>query len=337
MIPDSIQAKIGRNLYLQPNHPLEIIKRQIFEAMQISNSEQFTFLDPIVTIEDNFDRLLIPADHPSRSPSDTYYRDDRHVLRTHTSAHQYRLLSAGYKKFVVTGDVYRRDEIDFCHYPVFHQMEGVMLCLEPEAELKANFIRIIETLFGKIEYRFVNSYFPFTNPSWELEILWNGKWLEIAGMGLIHQDILKSCNISEGPFGQGWAFGIGLERLAMILFDIPDIRLFWSDNPKFLDQFKNGPTKFVPYSKYPVCYKDISFWCKEYNHNDFCEIVRDIGGDLIESVNLIDEYEKEGKGKSYCFRINYQAVDKTLENNEINTLQEAIRKIASEKLNLELR
>jgi phenylalanyl-tRNA synthetase alpha chain len=107
-------------------------------------------------------------------------------------------------------------------------------------------------------FRWREDYFPFTEPSFELEVKFNGDWLEVLGCGVIHDDVL----IVSGRGGQvGWAFGLGLERLAMILFGIPDIRLFWSEDERFTSQFKKGiVTKFVPYSKYPLCYKDVSFW-----------------------------------------------------------------------------
>lgn len=333
-IPETIKAKMiapyGK-LYKRHNHPLEIIKRKIYQCFQ--DFKKFEDFDPIVSVENNFDRLLIPKDHPSRSSSDTYYASESHVLRTHTSAHQSSLLIDGEKKFLVTGDVYRRDEIDRCHYPVFHQMEGVSICAEPEVELKAAMKNMVEQLFGDVEYKLVDSYFPFTEPSWELEIKWKGEWLEVAGMGIVHKDILKACNVNSN----GWAFGLGLERLAMILFEIPDIRFFWSEDQRFLEQFKNGPAKFVPYSKYPVCYKDIAFWTpSEYSHNDFYELVREIGGDLVESVKLTDSFNKPGKGTSYCYRVAYQSMERTLSNDEVNDMQQGIRD-AVVMLNVELR
>jgi len=333
MIPETIKQRMGRKLYAQPNHPLEIVKRQIYESLP--NFGRFEFYDPVVTVGENFDQLLIPKDHPSRSPSDTYYVDDEHVLRTHTSAHQHDCLRGGCRHFLVTGDVYRRDEIDHCHYPVFHQMEGVSLVDGNTADdLKWNMQSIVKKLFGNIEHRFTNSYFPFTKPSWELEIKWKEEWLEVAGMGLIHPDILEACNLKNR---QGWAFGVGLERLAMILFEIPDIRLFWSEDRRFLDQFTNGPAKFVAYSKYPSCYKDIAFWTTdEYNHNDFYDLVREIVGDMVESVKLTDSFTKRGKGTSHCYRVNYQSMDRTLSHDEVNTMQQKVRDAVS-ALKVELR
>lgn len=112
--------------------------------------------------------------------------------------------------------------------------------------------------------RWVDAYFPFTEPSFEMEIFFNGQWMEVLGCGVMQQQIL------DGAGGQGkraWAFGLGLERLAMVLFNIPDIRLFWSGDERFTKQFKAGcfkaggvGAKFTPYSKYPPCFKDVSFW-----------------------------------------------------------------------------
>lgn len=155
--------------------------------------------------------------------------------------------------------------------------------------LKQSLEGLIRYLFRNdpgLKIRWTNAYFPFTSPSWEMEVFYNGKWLEILGCGIMQQEILNSHGTSDK---MGWAFGLGLERIAMVLFDIPDIRLFWSTDPRFLDQFKEGQfTKFVPFSKFPVCYKDISFWCPvEFHENDFTEIVRTVAGDLVEKVELV--------------------------------------------------
>lgn len=350
MIPPSIEAKIGRNLHRLESHPICIIKKKIADFLKAQVYESF---GPITTVQDNFDSLLIPKDHVSRSPSDTFYLDDRlldsppdacGLLRTHTSAHQNTILS--HMVFInslkpspeerrrvpnnyyaeislIVGDVYRRDTIDKYHYPVFHQMEGLKFSDNPEQDLKDTLISLIKHLFGEVEYRIVDSYFPFTEPSWEFEIKLNDEWVEVLGCGEIRPEILKNAG-AEGK--RGWAFGLGLERLAMILFKIPDIRYFWTEDKRFLDQFKDGKIKdFVPYSKYPSSYKDIAFWSNDnFNVNEFCEEVRECGGDLIEDVKLIDTFKK-GDKTSLCYRITYQAFDRTMTNDEINVIQNKIR------------
>jgi phenylalanyl-tRNA synthetase alpha chain len=112
-----------------------------------------------------------------------------------------------------------------------------------------------------LKVRWVEAYFPFTSPSWELEVLWQGDWLEVLGCGVVSQPILDNADV---PNRVGWAFGIGLERIAMLLYSIPDIRLFWSRDPRFLSQFSEAKpiTRFVPFSKYPACFKDVSFWLR---------------------------------------------------------------------------
>jgi phenylalanyl-tRNA synthetase alpha chain len=129
-------------------------------------------------------------------------------------------------------------------------------------------------LFGDVEMRWREDYFPFTQPSFELEVLFNEKWLEVLGCGVIHHDVLNTAGKTKDA---GWAFGLGLERLAMVLFDIPDIRLFWSNDDRFLKQFheKDKNIKFKPFSKYPLCYKDMSFWLPEdqsFHPNDIYEV-----------------------------------------------------------------
>jgi len=112
-----------------------------------------------------------------------------------------------------------------------------------------------------LKVRWVEAYFPFTSPSWELEVFWQGDWLEVLGCGVVSQPILDNATVPERV---GWAFGIGLERIAMLLYSIPDIRLFWSKDTRFLSQFSESKPiqRFVPFSKYPACFKDVSFWLR---------------------------------------------------------------------------
>ena len=201
-----------------------------------------------------------------------------------------------------------------------------------------------------LKVRWVEAYFPFTSPSWELEIWWQDDWLEVLGCGVVLQGLLKNANV---PSQLGWAFGIGLERIAMLLFDIPDIRLFWSKDKRFLDQFSDaGPIKrFAPFSRHPECYKDISFWTskpgssaggggasQELHENDVMEIVRKHAGDLAEDVRLVDEFEHpRTRRKSLCYRINYRSLERTLTNDEVNTLHAEVVEAFVKELGVEIR
>lgn len=364
-VPPSIAARVGTNLHLEPKHPLNTIKNIIEEFWQKrSSSTDFvrkSSLHPVVSTENNFDALLIPADHVSRSKSDTYYLDKDTVLRTHTSAHQTTLLKSGMDCFLVTGDVYRRDEIDSSHYPIFHQMEGVKMFTETELseagattptekisvveqDLKSALEELARELFGDVKMRWVDAYFPFTDPSYELEIYFNDEWLEVLGCGVVHRDIVKAVGRDDQV---GWAFGLGLERLAMVLFSIPDIRLFWSKDDRFHSQFATGEiVTFQSYSKYPPCLKDISFWTSSiegvgnstFHPNDLNEVVRDVAGDLVERVELIDEFvHPKTKRTSNCFRISFRSMDRSLTNEEIDLLQNQVRDETVARLGVELR
>lgn len=264
------------------------------------------------------------------------------------------MISTGNDSFLVFGDVYRRDSIDATHYPAFHQMEGVRIydidyvsskgTVEEAKEVcKEDLMKTLEGLathvFGDVEMRWVDAYFPFTDPSIELEIFWNNDWLEILGCGVIHDQVMTNANrdISKQV---GWAFGLGLDRWAMSLFGIPDIRLFWTKDPRFLDQFEPGKiTKFQEYSKYPACYKDITFWVPEdYNENDFYQMIRNVAGDLVETVECIDEFtHPKTKRDSKCYRINYRHMDRSLTNEEVDVLQFKVRDEVESKLKCELR
>ncbi|VBB18274.1 phenylalanyl tRNA-synthetase [Yasminevirus sp. GU-2018] len=364
-IPSSIVQKLGRGLHNRQTHPICIIKELIydyFNSLQTTKGRKFSTHDdipPLSSTESNFDRLLIPKDHRARSKSDTYYVSDSHVLRTHTSAHQNELLEAGETAFLVTGDVYRKDEIDSTHYPVFHQMEGLYVDLDEsmtEEEIKDD---LIDTLKGLCNHLFpdcpvrVNSdYFPFTDPSFEMEVYHKDRWLEILGCGVIQSQIIKNCSESNPQLKStkrstgvklGWAFGLGLERLAMILFEIPDIRLMWVDSDKFTSQFTPKTiSKFKPYSVLDTIGKDVSFyiphdqveesptgkvdnlekvtdkktgvvrvWTRE---NDMCDVIRETANsvypDIIARVEMFDQFYNAKLSKlSRAYRIYYSPPD----------------------------
>ena len=355
--PANVLAKVGRTLQARPGHPVHTIAQRVAGQLRADGFEYLDTLTPVVDVADNFDSLGIPADHVGRSFADTYYLSRTHLLRTHTSAHQVGLLREGRRRFLVAGDVYRRDEIDATHYPVFHQMEGVRLFGEDElpgpldapaslAFIEADLKRTLENVFravygGDVRFRWIDAYFPFTDPSWELEVLWNGTWLEVLGCGVIHQNVLRAGAVERR---RGWAFGLGLDRIAMLLFRIPDIRLFWTDDDRFHAQFRAHPGEifhFAPYSRYPECPKDVTFWLPPtgpYSSNDFFEVVREIGGDLVERVDCIDKFKHPRSGReSHCYRIHYRSMDRSLTNDEINLLQEQVRDSVTQRLGAELR
>lgn len=206
-----------------------------------------------------------------------------------------------------------------------------------------------------VQVRWVEAYFPFTSPSWELEVYWESDWLEVLGCGVVKQELLINAGV---PDQVGWAFGVGLDRIAMLMFGIPDIRLLWSQDPRFLSQFTSVEDikRFVPFSKHPACYKDVAFWLRStsspaggggsgsssnvqgFHENDVMEIVREVGGSLVEDVRLTDEFSHPTSGrKSLCYRINYRSLERTLRNEEANQLHEDVRRQLVEKLGVELR
>lgn len=352
-VPDAIFSKLGMQLHRRGDNPIGILKNAIYDYFDANYSGKFAKFDdlsPIVSVKENFDDVLVPADHVSRSYNDTYYVDAETVLRCHTSAHQAELLRIGHSHFLVTGDVFRRDSIDSTHYPVFHQMEGVRV-LSPDEwadsgldgtsyaakDLKKSLEGLARKLFGDVEMRWIDTYFPFTNPSFELEIYFQGKWMEVLGCGVTEPDILKK---NGKIHSVAWAFGLGLERLAMVLFDIPDIRLFWSTDQRFTSQFSDGKLgiKFKPFSKYPPCYKDMSLWVSgSFTENNLCEVVREIAGDLVEEVRLIDNFTNPKGLTSHCYRIAYRSMERSLTDEEINQLQGDVRDAVQSKLKVTLR
>ena len=189
----------------------------------------------------NFDMLNIKKSHPARQMHDTFYVNKKsHVLRTHTSPVQIRgmLDKEPPFSFISAGKVYRKDD-DSTHLPMFHQIEGIYVNENVNfSHLKDLIYKIIFELFGDISIRFRPSYFPFTEPSAEVDILSkDGKWLEILGCGIVNPKVLENCNIDPSKYS-GLAFGLGVERIAMLKHNIKDIRVFYKSNLDFLNQFK---------------------------------------------------------------------------------------------------
>jgi phenylalanyl-tRNA synthetase alpha chain len=189
----------------------------------------------------NFTALNIPDNHPARAMHDTFYFPGGNLLRTHTSPVQIRsIVKEGVPiRIIAPGRVYRCDS-DQTHTPMFHQVEGLVIDENISfANLKAVLHQFVEAFFErKAELRFRPSYFPFTEPSAEVDVRWGeGKWLEILGCGMVHPNVLESAGIDPEKY-TGYAFGIGIERLAMLRYNVTDLRTFFENDLRFLKQFR---------------------------------------------------------------------------------------------------
>jgi phenylalanyl-tRNA synthetase alpha chain len=199
-----------------------------------------------------FDALNTPPDHPARNEQDTFYLRDGRLLRTHTSTVQIRAMESAPPplRVIASGAAYRRDELDATHSPQFHQIEGLYVDENVSiADLKGELDFFLRELFGaETEVQFRPHYFPFTEPSLEVyvrsKILKGGEqWIELAGCGMVHPAVFEAVNKKRGDDAydpekwSGYAFGLGMDRLAMVLFDIPDIRLFAQNDLRFLKHF----------------------------------------------------------------------------------------------------
>ncbi|MCH8163921.1 MAG: phenylalanine--tRNA ligase subunit alpha [Proteobacteria bacterium] len=188
----------------------------------------------------NFEALNIPAHHPARAMHDTFYFDENTLLRTHTSSVQIRFMKEHKPpvRFIAPGRVYRHDS-DMTHTPMFHQVEGLMIDEGINfAELKGLMINFLEHFFEKkLEVRFRPSYFPFTEPSAEVDIMGENGWLEVLGCGMVHPKVLANVGVDSEKYN-GIAFGMGVERLAMLRHGIDDLRIFFENDMRFLEQFK---------------------------------------------------------------------------------------------------
>jgi len=318
----------------------------------------------VVPADISFDLFDFAADHPARSKSDTYYIDERNILRTHDTVMWYyytqlpevkaRLARRENLGVVCYGKVYRKDEIDRKHMNIFHQFGGWYMTpadSDPLTldDLRAALTQIVKALFGAdAKYRFLDDTFPYTDPSLQVEV-WvgpgepttqssdevgpdGGKWIEILGGGMTKQSVFKKFGV-EGY--NAWAFGFGLERLAIIGMELPDIRLLWSTDERVRRQLKLGQ-KFVEVSKYPPVIRDISFVVpKTFSPNDYFDLVRDLAGDLVEQVELIDEYANDEKfgadKKSFAYRIIYRSGERTLTNEEVDILHKKIEEATAKE------
>lgn len=350
-------ARIKRYLSMpdlsrSPESPLyEIIKR----ATQVKSLEGFDNIQipEILPASILFDLFNMPVGHPARSKSDTYYVDAENLLRTHDTVFWYYYLNhpeikkrIENKEIIGTtcyGKVYRKDEIDSRHMNVFHQFGALLLApdekktITPE-DLKTALSEIATSIFGKINFRFYDHNFPYTDPSFEMEAEINGKWVEMLGCGLPRKTVLKNFGL-EGY--NGWAFGFGLERLAIASMSLPDIRLLWSQDERVKKQLNLGQ-KFVEVSKFPPIMRDISFVVNNtFVPNDYFDLIREIGGDLVEQVELLDKYENEvkfGKDKiSYTYRIVYRSNERTLKTEEVDPLQSKLYEQTKVIYNADLR
>ena len=187
----------------------------------------------------NFESLNIPENHPARDMQDTFYLKDNLLLRTHTSPVQIRFLENNPPpvRIISPGRVYRRDAVDATHSPVFNQVE--VLCIDQDinfSHLRGTVLTFLKTFFGDLPIRFRASYFPFTEPSAEVDVKWKGKWLEVMGCGMVDPKVLDKLGIDSEKW-TGFAAGLGVERFCMVRHQIGDIRKFYTNDLRFLEQF----------------------------------------------------------------------------------------------------
>lgn len=332
------------------------IKELVDRTLRIKALENFDVIEipEIISTYILFDLFNMPPGHPARSKSDTYYIDDEYILRTHDTVMWYyyfnhpaikKRIAEGEALGVVSyGKVYRKDEIDRRHMNVFHQLGGLyivpdnkkMLTIE---DLKNVLTEIAQGIFGnEVKNRFNVDIFPYTDPSLEMEVEKNDQWIEMLGGGMPRKGVLANFGVTGY---NGWAFGFGLERLAIASMELPDIRLLWSKDERVRKQLYLG-NKFKEVSKFPPITRDISFIVnKDFVPNNYFDLIRDIGRDLVEEVRLLDKYEnaeKFGSDKiSYTYRIIYRSNERTLETGEVNPLQDKIYQETKRQFKAEVR
>ena len=248
-------SRPGFPLEMGSRHPLSLVKNRIVDIFaQIG----FNISEGPEIEEDwyNFTALNLPEHHPARDMQDTFFiqKDPDILLRTHTSSVQVRYMENNHPpiRTISPGRVFRNEAISARSHCIFHQVEGLYIDKNVSfADLKQTLLYFTKSLFGKSKIRLRPSYFPFTEPSAELDIYWGldtetdyritkgTGWLEIMGCGMVDPNVLKNCKIDPKEYS-GYAFGMGIERIAMLLYQIGDIRLFFENDVRFLSYFKSG-------------------------------------------------------------------------------------------------
>jgi len=248
-------SRPGNPIHIGSRHPISLVKNQIldvFSTIGFNVSEG-------PEIEDdwhNFTALNLPEYHPARDMQDTFFIQTNPdvLLRTHTSSVQVRYMENNKPpiRTISPGRVFRNEAISSRSHCIFHQVEGLYIDKNVSfADLKQTLLYFTKEMFGKSKIRLRPSYFPFTEPSAEVDIYWGLKtetdyritkgtgWLEIMGCGMVDPNVLKNCGIDPNEF-TGYAFGMGIERIAMLLYQIGDIRMFYENDVRFLEQFKSS-------------------------------------------------------------------------------------------------
>lgn len=359
---DAEAARIRRYLAMPDlsrtaRNPLHDLVKRIREIPDFKDFDTIE-VPEIMGTDIVFDLFDFPADHPARSKSDSYFIDDTHVLRTHTTVMWYywlrersvqeRIAASQAVGALSYGKVYRKDEVDRRHMNVFHQIDGWYLAPKEQKEINIEDLQkvladIAVAAFGPtVKYRFNPDTFPYTDPSLEMEIDkdGNGTWVEVLGAGVVKGSVLDNLGVDSSKWN-GWAFGFGIERLAIISMELPDIRLLWSSDERIKKQLVLGnPYKEV--SKFPPVVRDISFIVdKGFVPNNYFDLARDIAGDLVEEIQLIDTYEnaaKLGEGKvSYAYRITYRSIERTLTSDEVQALHASLEKATAEQFKAVIR
>ncbi len=322
------------------------IKELVDKITSVPDFKDFDLVNvpEIVPTDVAFDLFDFTENHPARSKSDTYFADDTHILRPHTTVMwYYYLTSQAIKKRLAAGEdigvfsfgkVYRKDEIDKTHMNVFHQIDGLYLTPKKKKAIELRDLQDVEaktvkSVFGEqIEYRFHDETFPYTHPSTEIEMKKGNDWVEILGSGVVKGSVLEKLGVDSNIYN-AWAFGFGLERWAIMSMELPDIRLLWSGDERVRKQLQLGQ-KYTDVSKYPPVVRDISFIvASDFTPNNYFDLIREtVGEDMLEEVKLIDKYEdakKFGADKvSYAYRIVYRSREKTLTNAEVDALHKKL-------------
>lgn len=352
-------------------NPVNIVAEKITKSEYFKDFDIFSSPEIVKEFE-TFDLFYFPENHVARRPSDSYFiektdkKENNILLRPHTTTlwYHYLIWNNWIEKLKNTWEikvlsywkVYRVDELDKTHHECFHQIDWLKITAKTKEIINENTLKevlsnTIKALFWEIEFRFNRDSFPYTTDSLEVEVMYNWKWLEVLWAWVVKGEVLEKLWVDSSKYN-GWAFGFWIERLAMALKKIPDIRIFWSQDKRVLSQWWNlEPYKEI--SHFPPVFKDISLIVPKdkfiFEENELkltretesslfaiTWIIRDIWKDLIEEVKIIDNFENDKKFwndfKSISLNITFRSIERTLTNEEINEMYFEIRQKIEENL-----
>lgn len=298
----NVNEKIGTNFHNLQGHPICEVKNKIYK--HFPKFDIFDNISPRIQKEDNVDHLFVSEGYNLSCDVNSYHLDDKRMLRTWMSIYRNDFLKRGIFKFLLSGEVFRRDVLDKFHYPVFYQLFGTCICDNPETHIHAIICELLSTITPNREYKSKT-----TIHGYEYSTKIGGEFIKILNCGLINDEVVRRTGIDGET---GWYLTVGLDRLAMVAFDISDINMLWNWHNSAIWPEKN------------VFYRDLEFVLPDgFRYNIFCEIIREASKNLISDIKVLLSAHLGIKSLKK-FRFTYRGITQELTSGEVEYLHQRI-------------